>query len=609
MKKRYRLLIILVIIGMCLAFLYPTARWYFFVPKDEQNLALGSREQIRDYARRTAAVDLQKLIDAARRDEPLAESMEFLVSGAKKENKLYGRDNPEVWNSRAVVRAFTPGASSAGAEAIAKQQLQEAIESRYRNRIFNLKTLQQNAVQLGLDLSGGLSIVLQADLADLKTKFNNQMQRDPSDAEISVMIDQALEVLNSRIDRFGLTEPVIRRQGSDQIYVEIPGTADPERINSIVMGKGGLSFHIVDYAETSRFEEYRAQHPDFAPNPDGTLPLAGIVSDDVLVYGTYTKDRYGIDEWTGYLAVKKEAGLDGNHIQSAGVQRSQRDMGIEVTFHLDSEGGSQFYDFTSKHVEEPMAIVMENRIKSNPATIRQAIRDDVSISGGGMTAEEANNLATMLRTAALPVKLDIASLQTVGPSLGEDTIRQGLYALLGGLAAVMVFMLLYYRVAGINAVVAQFLNIFLMFSILSAFNFTLTLPSIAGFILTIGMAVDANVIVFERMKEELKLGKSRKAAVDAGFDKAFWAIMDSNITTFIAALFLSQLGTGPIKGFAVSLAIGVFSSVFTALFVSRLIFDFGTDVLHSKRLSVSWINYEKRAAAGNVGMADSRRPA
>jgi len=166
----------------------------------------------------------------------------------------------------------------------------------------------------------------------------------------------------------------------------------------------------------------------------------------------------------------------------------------------------------------------------------------------------------------------VVNQQAIGASLGEDTIRQGLNALLGGIAAVFVFMLLFYKGAGVNAIVAQVLNLYLMFSVLSAFNLTLTLPSIAGFILTIGMAVDANVIVFERIKEELRLGKSRKAAVDAGFDKAFWAIMDSNITTFIAAMFLSQLGTGPIQGFAVSLAIGVISSVFTALFVSHLIF-------------------------------------
>jgi preprotein translocase subunit SecD len=214
--------------------------------------------------------------------------------------------------------------------------------------------------------------------------------------------------------------------------------------------------------------------------------------------------------------------------------------------------------------------------------------------------DEANNIALTLRTAALPVELEVANQQSIGASMGEDTIRQGLYALLGGIVVVLVFMLVFYRAAGINAVVAQLLNFYIMFSILSAFNFTMTLPSIAGFILTIGMAVDANVIIFERMKEELRLGKARKAVIDAGFDKAFWAIMDSNITTFIAALFLSQLGSGPIQGFAVSLAIGVFSSVFTSLFVSRLIFDFGTDVLHSKKVSVSWrtLQIQSEAAGG-----------
>jgi preprotein translocase subunit SecD len=210
----------------------------------------------------------------------------------------------------------------------------------------------------------------------------------------------------------------------------------------------------------------------------------------------------------------------------------------------------------------------------------------VRISGFG--ADEANNLALLLRTAALPVELEVASQQSIGASMGEDTIRQGLYALLGGVAAVLIFMLIYYKTAGINAVVAQVLNFYIMFSVLSALNFTLTLPAIAGFILTIGMAVDASVIIFERMKEEMRLGKTRKAVIESGFNKAFWAIMDGNITTFIAALFLSQLGSGPIKGFAVSLSIGVFSSVFTALFVSRLIFDFSTDVFGSKGLSVSW---------------------
>jgi len=209
-----------------------------------------------------------------------------------------------------------------------------------------------------------------------------------------------------------------------------------------------------------------------------------------------------------------------------------------------------------------MAIVLDDRVRSQ-ATIQTAIRERVRLTGFGM--EEANNIAMMLRTAGLQVPLGVVSQQSIGASMGEDTIRQGLFALLGGVAMVLVFMLVYYKSAGINAVVAQLLNFYIMFSVLSAFSFTLTLPSIAGFILTIGMATDANVIIFERIKEELRLGKSRKAAIEVGFGKAFWAVMDSNVTTFIAALFLAQLGSGPIQGFAVALSVGVFSSVFTAV--------------------------------------------
>jgi preprotein translocase subunit SecD len=193
-----------------------------------------------------------------------------------------------------------------------------------------------------------------------------------------------------------------------------------------------------------------------------------------------------------------------------------------------------------------------------------------------------------LQTAWLSVPLSVESQQVIGASLGEVAINQGIKAVVVGLVAVMLFMLLLYKGAGINAIVAQVLNFYIMFSILSALNLTLTLPSIAGMILTIGMAVDANVIIFERIKEEIRLGKGRAAAVAAGFDNAFWAILDSNITTFIAALFMSQLGSGSIQGFAVSLAIGVVSSVFTALVVSRLIFDVGTEALKQTKVSISW---------------------
>jgi len=568
MSKRYRFIILLLVLGVCFLFLWPTVRWYFFIPRDQQALALESRQQIRTYSSQAASEDLQRLLDAARSDGDVPEGLEFITAIAKKNYKTFKREIPEKMNARMVLEAF-----------MSRREAQDAIELKYADDIFALKDLQRNAVKLGLDLSGGLSIVLQVG----RTLTDDT----PEDA-----MSRALEVLNNRIDQFGLTEPVIRRQGNDQIYVEIPGTADPERINDIIMGKGSLTFQLEDSDATDAFYNYYRANPLTTFDANGNLINPSIIPADTVILGCYTKDRYGLDEQERnldgslrFIAVKKEIGLDGNYIEGAIVERNNIDGKPEVIFNLSAEGGDIFYKLTSANVEKNLAIILDDKVKSSPR-ISTGIRDRGTITG--FSSEEAENLALVLRTAAFPVELSVASQQSIGASMGEDTINQGLYALLGGIAAVLLFMLVWYRTAGVNAIIAQLLNFYIMFSVLSALSFTLTLPAIAGFILTIGMATDANVIIFERMKEEMRLGKSRKAVIEAGFGKAFWAIMDSNITTFIAALFLSQLGSGPIRGFAVALSIGVFSSVFTALFVSRLIFDFGTDVMRSKGLSVSW---------------------
>ncbi|MCL2804937.1 MAG: protein translocase subunit SecD [Treponema sp.] len=586
MSKRYRFIILLIVLGGCFLFLWPTIRWYFFIPRDQQALALESRQQIRTYSSQAAGADLQRLIDAARSNEDVPGDMEDLIPIARRQYRNAKQPLPETWSARTVLESF-----------FSRREAMDTIENKYRDKIFSLKDLQKNAVKLGLDLSGGLSIVLQANLDALSEKLGRPLtEEDRIDA-----MNRALEVLNSRIDRFGLTEPVIRRQGTDQIYVEIPGTADPERINDIIMGKGSLAFHLEDAEATEAFYNYYIANPATTFDASGRLINPSIVPADVMILGYYVKDRYGLDEQARnldgslrYIAVKRAVGLDGNYIEEAFVERNHMSAQPEVIFRLSPEGGEIFYSMTSTNVDKNLAIVLDDRVRSN-ARITTGIRERGQITGFGL--EEAENIALVLRTAALPVELEVASQQSIGASLGEDTIRQGLYALLGGIAAVLVFMLVFYKAAGINAVVAQLLNFYIMFSVLSALNFTLTLPAIAGFILTIGMATDANVIIFERMKEEMRLGKSRKAVIEAGFSKAFWAIMDSNITTFIAALFLSQLGSGPIRGFAVSLSIGVFSSVFTALFVSRLIFDFGTDVMRSKNLSVSWKTRIQETAA------------
>jgi preprotein translocase subunit SecD len=378
---------------------------------------------------------------------------------------------------------------------------------------------------------------------------------------------------------------VIRQQGEDRIYIELPGAAEADRINSIIMGKGILNFRLVDASATDSFQSSYSRNPAGIFNAAGELVNPSMIPADCEVLGLYTKDSYDLDERVGYLVVKKEVALDGKHIKSAQID-SDLTGKPQVTFNLDAEGAEIFGDFTSVHVGENLAIVSDDKIKSY-ARINSAITGgNVAISGFGL--DEAQNLQKVLQTAWLSVPLAVESQQVIGATLGEEAIQQGLRAVVFGLLAVLVFMFIWYLGSGVNAVIAQVLNLYIMFSVLSALNLTLTLPGIAGMILTIGMAVDANVIIFERIKEELRLGKARQAAVAAGFKNAFSAVMDSNITTFIAAAFMSQLGTGSIQGFAVSLAIGVVTSVFTALFVSRLIFDFGTDVLKSQKVSISW---------------------
>ena len=574
MSKRSRLVLCLVVLAVCFVFLWPSVKWYYVTPKADQALALGSREKIKDYARNMAIADLRQLMEDARTDkqEPVDPKFANLFNEARKNYKAMKKDVPAVWTARALLAAYP-----------SESDILDFIENGYRDRILSIKKTQGAAVKLGLDLSGGMSIIIKADLdaaaASQKTPIGN-MAAFRADA-----MKQAMDTLTSRIDKFGLSEPVIRQQGEDRIYIEMPGNADSDRINSIIMGKGMLAFHMVDEEATSAFIQYYQQHPTSTFDAEYNLLDPSIIPEGTMVRGQYKKDSYGLDERTGFLVLKKEVGLEGQHIQSANTESDSMGRPV-VNFGLDPEGSKIFAELTANNVKKQLAIVSDDKIKS-AATINEAIpTGNVQISG--FSREEGENLKAVLRTAWLNVPLQLENQQVIGASMGEEAIHQGLMAIIGGLGAVFIFMLLYYRGAGINAIVAQILNFYIMFSVLSALNLTLSLSSIAGMILTIGMAVDANVIIFERVKDELRLKKGRAASITAGFDRAFWAIMDSNITTFIAAAFLSQLGSGSIKGFAYSLAIGVISSVFTALFVSHLMFDFTTDVLRKKTVSISW---------------------
>jgi preprotein translocase subunit SecD len=573
MSKTRRLVIVLAVLAVAFMFILPTIQWYFFTPKEDQAIAVGSREQIREYSRRmayTVLLDLKNLAVASDKAD-LSNKYPYVVDVARKAYKNSGQQIPKTWTAQAMLAGFSN-----------ERAAFDAVEGKYREHVLALKNLHGNAVQLGLDLAGGMSAIIQTDLGALATKMGHPL----SAAEKQDAMARAIEVLNSRIDQFGLTEPVIRKQGQDQIYVEIPGAPDPERINSIIMGKGNLAFYIVDSDATTALNTYLSSNPLGVDEKTMTVSKAGLIPNGDVIRKVYKKDSYGLDQFTGeYLVLNGTPGLDGSHIQSATVSTDSITGKPETNFVLDKAGGDLFYALTSANVGKELAVVLDDKVKSY-ARIQEPIRESVRISG--FNADEAQSLALLLRTAALPVSMSVVNQQAVGASLGEDAIGQGRMAVIVGLFAVFIFMFAYYKGAGINATLAQVLNLYLMLSVLTAFKLTLTLPSIAGFVLTVGMAVDANVVIFERIKEERATGKTRKAAIEAGFHKAFWAVMDSNITTIIAALFLAQLGSGPIQGFAISLAIGNITSLFTSLFVSKLIFDFETEQLGMKDISISW---------------------
>lgn len=374
-------------------------------------------------------------------------------------------------------------------------------------------------------------------------------------------VSQALETIRNRIDQFGVAEPTIQRQGiaGDRIIVELPGVENPERVKNIIRTTALLEFKLVKAGP--------------APDEETLLKdFGGQVPEDTEVVRGDPKRTQG-----GYYLVSKVAAITGKDLRTA--RRSTDEWNNPaVAFTLSPDGARRFERVTSENIGKPLAIVLDGRIQSAP-TIQDRISDS-GIIHGRFTIQEAEDLALVLRAGALPASIKYLEERTVGPALGLDSIRKGLRAGIAALLVVMAFMVFYYRLSGINAVIALIFNILIIFGGLGYFHATLTLPGIAGIILTIGMAVDANILIFERIREELAAGKGVMSSLAAGFSRAFRTILDSNLTTIIAAIFLFQFGTGPVKGFAVTLIIGIAASMFTAVFVSRLIFDF---VLSRKR--------------------------
>lgn len=375
-------------------------------------------------------------------------------------------------------------------------------------------------------------------------------------------VRQALQTIRNRIDAFGVAEPVIQRQGlgSNRIVVQLPGVDDPERVKNLIKNTAFLEFRFVEFPPQGA----AATRQEILANYGGELP------ENVEIFAQDQLDEAGTVVDTGYLALESRQIITGRDLRTARSGLGQFNEPV-VRFYLSQEAGRAFGEATGANVGRRLAIVLDGKVQSAPV-VQSRITDEGVIEGQ-FTMTEVEDLVTVLRSGALPAGISYLEERTVGPSLGQDSIEQGLRAGLAGVALVVVAMLVVYKRTGINAVVALAFNIVLVFGVLSYFGATLTLPGIAGIILTIGMAVDANVLIFERIKEELHAGRTVKAAVAAGFGKAWSSIFDANLTTLIAAVFLFQFGTGPIRGFAVTLSVGILASVFTAVFNSRWLFD------------------------------------
>ena len=572
MTNLMRTLLVVVFVVLGLVFLYPTISWYFFTDDDMKNLANGTRKQIRQWAEQEAASAVEALRELSRDTETLSaaapDEYAFLKTAARSNYREKGESVPRDWTLSALLNGFRDF-----------RDVRLAAENHYRSSVLELKELRGRILALGLDLSGGLSVVLEPDFAALEESRAEVLSSD----DRSAALESALEVINNRIDTFGLTEPQIRRGLDDSILVEIPGEADPERVDSFLRGSGALSLRIVNDEGTRAVRNYTAAGGRII---EGRPEDEDVLVEGLRVMGHYRKNDYGVDEFQDWLVVPDIPGLEGTHIREARPETDPETLAPIVTFRLDSEGASIFQRLTAENVGKQMAVVLDDRVKAYASITTPIPGGAVRVTG--FDYEAANNLAVVLRTGSLPVQMTIRNLQEVGASLGRDTIQSGLKAILIGFAAVFVFMALWYKGAGLIADFALILNLFLLTALLSSFNFTLTMTSIAGLILTVGISVDANVIIFERIKEERRLGKARAAAVETGFKKAFWTVMDAQITTLIAALFLSQLGKGPVQGFAAVLAWGIGCSLFTSLFVSRLLFDIGTDGLKRQNLSIAW---------------------
>ncbi|MGB2579028.1 protein-export membrane protein SecD [Elusimicrobium simillimum] len=423
-----------------------------------------------------------------------------------------------------------------------------------RNRLEASGDRPKHILNLGLDLRGGSSLLLELDVSKLADKEN-----------INDAMARAIEIIRNRIDQYGVAETPITRQGEKWISVQLPGIANPEQAEALIGKTAMLEFRIVRTSTTGIDKAVTAlEEADNPWDEEGNLipSIAKLLPSDAIIL----KNKDG-----GYSILEKEVKVTGADLEDARVNAAGEYGMPEVAFSFSTEGSKKFGALTGANIGKQLAIVLDNTVQSAP-TIQSRITKDGRISGR-FTMDEAKRLAITLRAGALPAPVKIIEKRVIGPSLGEDSIRDGVRASAIALAIILAFMLIYYKAGGFISDIALLLNLVFLLALMSYFSATLTLPGIAGIILSLAMAIDANVLILERMREEKLAGRALDEIISLGYDKAWSAIFDSNFTTWIVAIFLFQFGSGPVKGFAVTLTLGLVVGIFTSVFVTRAIYD------------------------------------
>ncbi len=434
----------------------------------------------------------------------------------------------------------------------------------YSVEITGVDPARENEVRAYLESTYNRKYTLRSTVAEGKTNFSLALTSSYIRDTRESTVRQALETIRRRVDALGVSEPSLQIYGGsgqdvqDQIIVELPGIDDPDRVKGLIENTAQLELRLVKKENGGPFSSIES----------AVQANSGIIPDEYSVL-PYREDR-GDQNQLEYLVVSKVPVITGKDLKTA--RRSSDSSGAPaVGFFLTADGAQLFSRATEQHVGERLAIVLDNVVSSAPV-INERIGAE-GIIHGRFTVQQAEDLALLLRSGALPASLQIIHDQSVGASLGNDSIRSGIMASIIGFGLVVIIMIVYYRHSGLNAIYCLIGNLIILLGFMGAVGGTLTLPGIAGILLTIGMAVDSNILIFERIREELRAGKTVRAAVDTGFSKVFWTILDTHVTTLISAAFLFQFGTGPIRGFAVTLTVGLLANMFTAVYVSHRLFE------------------------------------